>query len=481
MARTTAVLVFVLLFAAALCFPGLCKVQEQQESERQGVVVDYSIQRQKSGEEKEEEKKSLLLAPGVLSFDGTLFHKVVPESVPSLFLNETEGSSEEGKGVRGDAERRNTNDDFYVSLCIFVAKEANGDHRGILFKGSRNEHRTPSIWLLPDSMQVTYRVMVPPPPPPSASEAETTSESENEAPAVEPSTPNLPPQEVWATSRKELPLNSWTHLLLAVGKDLDDDGSIEEQQLKLRLYINGEVDSEIELPRAPLLNPGSLHLGKDISPKEGLTGFISQFEIGAVSAFQGQTREKVRAKFRSAMTKVSQITNQWTCDSSSEEERERSSKSRLTLLSRDSAAQKQNPIQQHPQKPHNSPSIKSHSKTRKLFHDNWSLLLDSIKDGVADEAKIHTLLELAWKNYLGSDNNPKSCDVGLFYMHRAAIIAYASYQIPGRQFIVENVELNERVGMERADHQSDNSDESHVLEMMAEQGNPQANLGLGNR
>ena len=416
MARAT-VLVLALLFAV-LCFPFLCKSQEE---ERHLGVVDYSI-------EIEKEKESWVLAPGVLSFDGTFFHKVIPESVPSLSRNETDVSSaavgeevEDGAGTR----KKKTNEDFYVSLCVFAAKEPNGEHRGLLFKGSRNEHRTPSMWLLPDSMQVTYRVMVSSPPsPPSEPSSETSSES-GALETVESSQPKLPPQEVWSTSRRELPLNAWTHLLLAVGKDLDNDGTSEgssDEQLKLRLYIDGEVDSEIELPHPPALNPGSLHIGKDISTKEGLTGFISQFEVGQLSSgeLKGHNkREKVRGIFRSAMTEVSRITNQWTCDSLEEEEGEGESKA-LSFLTSSSSAPK--PVLPTCPRPSYSPIVKSigsepgNKNKNNLFRDNWSLLQDSIKEGEEEEAKIDTLLELAWKNYLGFDNNPKSCDVGLFYM-----------------------------------------------------------------
>ena len=43
-------------------------------------------------------------------------------------------------------------------LWIMLLEDATGAHRSLVYKGTGNSHRTPSIWLLPSTNQLTFQL-----------------------------------------------------------------------------------------------------------------------------------------------------------------------------------------------------------------------------------------------------------------------------------------------------------------------------------
>jgi hypothetical protein len=73
-----------------------------------------------------------------------------------------------------------------VMLWILLLEDATGSYRSILYKGTGNKHRTPSLWFLPKTRQLTFQLS-------------TTRTHED-----------------FGVSKQELPLCSWTHIAYAV-------------------------------------------------------------------------------------------------------------------------------------------------------------------------------------------------------------------------------------------------------------------------
>ena len=401
----------------------VAKAQDPNQSQEhdEGATLELAASRVGENQQddalvKRDSQVTKFKIPGVLSFDGTLFHKVSSDLVPDISGNATEQEPDRS---------------FYVSLLVYLTQDATGEHRGLFFKGQTVVDRTPSLWLLPNTNQVTYRVV-----------------SKNR-------------KEVWGTSHREIPLKTWTHLHLKVGEK------------ELAFYINGDIDSKVELGELkPAFNLGYVHLGRDISAKPGFSGFLSNLEIRSFTIpSQDEDVEDdwydhdlpleedkyVKEHFAAAMKSVAEVTGRDTCERRKE---------------RESFLEEEVTTSQVP----GVGDATNCTGPRKVFDSNWDLLQSSLRDG----EDMSTFLQLAWKNYLGIEN-PKSCEVGLFYMQRAAKIAYSNYQKPGQQFQVENVLLTPTVGMERGDQNGQESDESMALDLMADQGNAHAALALGNR
>ena len=123
-------------------------------------------------------------------------------------------------------------------MAVFLTHEPDHDgYRGIFWKGFGNNHRTPSAWLVPKSNRVTYRVS-------------TTSA-----------------REVWGTSAAALPTRRWCHLAFS----LDADGL-------MRFYVDGLLDSVVEIVGDPVANAGPLYVGKDMS-QPGVRAFIAHLQM----------------------------------------------------------------------------------------------------------------------------------------------------------------------------------------------------------
>ncbi len=140
---------------------------------------------------------------GALSFDGVDDVLSVPHS-PELAL---------GKD----------NADFSVALWVFLRGTFAGSFRTLLHKGDAIAARTPSLFLRPDSNRIHYRVSTP--------------YDWNQG----------------GESVAAVPLNTWTHLALV------------KSGTSLRLYFNGVLDSQAEIPAGVIANNLPLYIGDDPS------------------------------------------------------------------------------------------------------------------------------------------------------------------------------------------------------------------------
>ena len=159
---------------------------------------------------------------GVLAVDGTYALVVSNDQLPSLApISST----------------------FTIAMSLFLHDDLNvasiDAHRGIFWKGGASGDRTPSAWLIPHSNRVTYRV--------STSSAE----------------------EVWGTSAAALPTRRWVHLAFSVGADRI-----------MRLYVDGKLDSAVEIVGEVVANDGPLYLGKD-AHLTGINAFIASVQMHA--------------------------------------------------------------------------------------------------------------------------------------------------------------------------------------------------------
>ena len=395
-----------------------------------GTAAVYATEGEKASDTREEEQAFLegeqnrVLVSSILSFDGSNVYKIPAEDVPLLSGNGTQVES------------------FFVSLSVLLTEEPSKKYRGLFFKGDKNAHRTPSIWLLPNSNHITYRVM------------------------------SKQGSEVWYTSSVELPLFEWTHIVLSVNPRRDASPGLEakteaddDSKYVMSLYVNGEKDSEIEMAGAPIVNTGALHIGRDVT-NLGMSGLLSQLEVGKMIS-----PGEVKQKFFSSFDAVTKLTRQnHAC-----EKREEKIVG-LGVISRPAdTCPLSNPIELC-----SSSTSSSLDDTGQVFNSSWSLLRRSMRDQTLED-RVKAFLELAWKNKLGADGNPESCQAGLFYMHQASQMAYVRYQQPGQQFVVESVALSDKIRSQRQDNLGQDADDSWALENMANGGNVNAALTLGNR
>ena len=98
-----------------------------------------------------------------------------------------------------------------IMLWVMLLEDATGAYRSLIYKGTGNSARTPSLWLLPTSRQLTFQL--------------TTTRS----------------KEDFGVSRAELPLCAWSHIAYTIGPGTT-----------ARLYINGSLDSERATDGAPV-------------------------------------------------------------------------------------------------------------------------------------------------------------------------------------------------------------------------------------
>eukprot|EP00298_Acanthocystis_sp_HF-20_P009164 c18143_g1_i1.p1 GENE.c18143_g1_i1~~c18143_g1_i1.p1 ORF type:complete len:573 (-),score=261.86 c18143_g1_i1:119-1837(-) len=114
--------------------------------------------------------------------------------------------------------------DFCVTLWLYLLGDSTGQWRSLLHKGSKDQERTPTLFLEPYTRGVEFFV----------------STSSASQPAGE---------RLW--SNTFIPLKQWTHIAAcAEGRNL-------------RLFINGLLDAENTTIGTPILNKGSMFVGSD--------------------------------------------------------------------------------------------------------------------------------------------------------------------------------------------------------------------------
>ncbi len=379
-----------------------------------------------------------MFVKGVLSFDGTNVYTIPAGDLAFLSGPDTQVET------------------FFVSLSVYLTRGPSGGYRGILFKGTKNAHRTPSMWLLPDSNQVTFRIK------------------------------DVRDDEVWYTSRREVALDRWTHLGLTVApaaaEDEEDGGSGDGFGYVMSLFVDGELDSKIELVHAPMANLGPLHVGKDVSRGKGMAGLISQLEIGS----EVVTRREMREKFVAASKALEELTGHALTSARMEEWHRGDIWGPLSGEEEGGAAC---PAPGSSAGAQPQPAYPEAARG-KIYLSNWALLERSLSSAAdeelgvpaaSEEAQMNTYLQLAWKSFFGVDSNPRECGVASFYMRRAAELSAVLYQRPGGQHHPENVPLSDKIGSERQDQHGEDADDSWALDAMARGGDVNAALTLANR
>ncbi len=137
---------------------------------------------------------------------------------------------------------------------IMLLEDATGAHRSLFYKGIGNDHRTPSIWLLPSTNQLSFQLTttryVSLLPISFLLRAQLCIPGDEERfifmPRFERST-----NEDAAISRTSIPLCAWTHIAYVI------EGN------KAKLYINGSIDSSRQTMGTPLYNNGTLTIGSE--------------------------------------------------------------------------------------------------------------------------------------------------------------------------------------------------------------------------
>ena len=148
---------------------------------------------------------------GVAALDGTIPAMILPTELLPF-------------GGRGS---------FSMSMQIYLMEDANGKYRSLVFKGPipSDGHRTPSVWLNPDSRRLSIRV----------------STSENMDQAFE--------------STRELPLRKWTHLSLTFQNQ--SDSVLSASNYAMSLYMDGVRDISAKFRSKVLSNSAEMYVGKD--------------------------------------------------------------------------------------------------------------------------------------------------------------------------------------------------------------------------
>eukprot|EP00299_Pterocystis_sp_00344_P008086 c2920_g1_i1.p1 GENE.c2920_g1_i1~~c2920_g1_i1.p1 ORF type:complete len:574 (+),score=112.74 c2920_g1_i1:59-1723(+) len=152
-----------------------------------------------------------------------------------------------------------SNSDFCVSLWLYLLADSTGQWRTIIHKGSRDNERTPTLFLEPQTRGIEFFV----------------STTDDAQPAGE---------RVW--SNTFVPLRKWTHVV----------GCAEGRNL--RLYINGILDAENTTIGTPMMNQGPLYVGNDPwRPAGGIAGFVDELRYYSRSL----TVDEIQAEAQSAL------------------------------------------------------------------------------------------------------------------------------------------------------------------------------------
>lgn len=169
---------------------------------------------------------------GTVSDDGT---DVVPMtySFPGRSYDGASGNTiPHNSELSVAAENRN----FAVEFCVQPEQGPTGEWRAVVHKGSSSDERTFAMWLRPSDMHLHY------------------------------ATSTATDWSLGGNSSIELPLDFPTKVSYVRDGD------------KLKLYLNGVLDSEIALTDRVLSNTGALHIG-DSPWYDGIVGQISDFNV----------------------------------------------------------------------------------------------------------------------------------------------------------------------------------------------------------
>jgi hypothetical protein len=129
--------------------------------------------------------------------------------------------------------------DFSLTLGLYLRADATGQWRTVVRKGDRQNpaERTPGIWLRPDSNRLHFRI--------------STTVAANEG----------------GDSQSTLPLHAWTHLAYV------------KQGQSLKLYIDGQLDSEATLKGESIGFAAPLLIGGDDSTLDGTNAMFDEVRI----------------------------------------------------------------------------------------------------------------------------------------------------------------------------------------------------------
>ncbi|HSH80569.1 MAG TPA: LamG-like jellyroll fold domain-containing protein, partial [Herpetosiphonaceae bacterium] len=164
------------------------------------------------------------------------------------------------------------NGDFSVVLSILLRANGTGQSRSLIRKGNTDAERTFAIWLHPSNNRVHYRI--------------STTAGTNEG----------------GDSIAQIPLNTWTNVAYVKAGN------------KLRLFINGRLDSEATLAGTSVSNTGPLYIGK--SPWAGgsnvilddlriYTWALAPVEVAALAAdLAGAERTYAQAAYQALLNRI---------------------------------------------------------------------------------------------------------------------------------------------------------------------------------
>lgn len=133
----------------------------------------------------------------------------------------------------------NNDADFSVTFWMNLRQGFTGVWRAIMHKGNENAQRTFALWMQPNDNRLFYTCT-------------TTAKTET------------------GVSVAEIPLDAWTHVAYV------------KSGIRLQLYLNGELDSEVLLVGTSISNDGPLYLGKD-PWHSGINGSLDDIRIYALA------------------------------------------------------------------------------------------------------------------------------------------------------------------------------------------------------
>jgi hypothetical protein len=152
-----------------------------------------------------------------------------------------------------------TTSDFCVTYFLYLLSDSTGQWRSILHKGARDNERTPTFFLEPQTRGIEFFV----------------STTDDSQPAGE---------RLW--SNTFVPLRKWTHVA----------GCAEGRNL--RLYVNGILDAENTTIGTPIMNQGPMYVGNDPwRPAGGIAGYVDELKFYS----RALTTDEVQAEASAAL------------------------------------------------------------------------------------------------------------------------------------------------------------------------------------